>query len=103
MSNNPLNIIFKVVSYQIDNPRYILHRQTGKRFFVRHDYHAMPDKIGQRKEYAELFLTKWNKRIGKADLIYTRTFEGREKLLHARMGAMSSKFIPAAERKSIWK
>lgn len=39
----------------INNPRYILHRQTDKRFFVRHDYHTIPDEIDQRKEHVELF------------------------------------------------
>ncbi|MGP4041799.1 DEAD/DEAH box helicase family protein [Gracilibacillus sp. D59] len=87
----------------IENPRYILHRKSGKKFWVRHDYHAIPQEIGRRKEYVELFLEKWNKKVGKAEMIYTRTPEGRKALLRARIRAMSNTFISKSERKSIWK
>ena len=87
----------------INSPRYILYRKTRKRFFTRHDYHSIPDVIGQKKGHAELLVTKWKKHLGDAEAIYTRNFEGREMLLHARMCAMSSKFVPKSERKSVWK
>lgn len=86
----------------IDNPRYLLHRQSGKRLWVRHDYHAVPEEIGRKKEYVEKLLARWNKQIGSAKMIYTRTPEGRRLLLKARLKAMSSKFVKRSERKSIW-
>lgn len=87
----------------IENPRYLLHQKTGKRFFVRHDYHAIPEAIGYKKEIVESFARKWHQQIGHADVIYTRNFEGRKVLLYARMRAMSNKFIPKSERKDVWK
>lgn len=87
----------------IDNPRYILHRKSGNHFWVKHDYHAVPEEIGRKKEYAETLLKHWNKRVGNAELIYTRTPEGRKSLLKARMRAMSRKFVKKSERISVWK
>ncbi|GAA0492509.1 hypothetical protein GCM10008986_18580 [Salinibacillus aidingensis] len=87
----------------IDNPRYIIHRTSGKRFWIRHDYHAVPEEIGRKKEYAQKLLEQWKKRIGEAELIYTRTPEGRKILLKARMRAMSGQFVKRSERKSVWR
>ncbi|SES09711.1 Helicase conserved C-terminal domain-containing protein [Gracilibacillus ureilyticus] len=87
----------------IDNPRYLLHRRSGKHLWVRHDYHAIPEEISRKKEYVDIFLKKWNKRIGKGEAIFTRTPEGRRLLLKARLRATSGKFIKRSERKSIWK
>ena len=87
----------------INTPRYLLHRKSGKRFWVRHDYHAVPEEIGRKKEFAETLVAQWNKRVGNAELIYTRTPEGRRRLLKARMQAMSSKFVKKSERISVWK
>ncbi|UOQ84800.1 DEAD/DEAH box helicase family protein [Gracilibacillus salinarum] len=87
----------------IDNPRYILHRQSGKRLWVRHDYHAIPDEIGRKKEHVEIFLRNWKKRLGKAAYMYTRTPEGRQLLLKARYRAMSNKFVTKSEQRSVWK
>lgn len=87
----------------IDNPRYILMRKSGKRFWVRKDYHAIPEEIGRRKENAERFLTYWNRKIGNGELLYTRTPEGRNLLLKARMSAMSTKFVPKSKRISVWR
>lgn len=87
----------------IENPRYLLFRKSSKRVFARYDYHALPEEIARRKEYGEFFLKEWNKRIGKAELIYTRTSEGRKILLTARMKAMSAKFVKKSDRISTWR
>lgn len=87
----------------IENPRYLLYRKSGKRFWVRSDFHAVPEEIGRKKEYAEIFLAEWKKRVDQAELIYTRTPEGRKMLLKARMRAMSSKFAKKSTRKNIWR
>jgi len=86
----------------IENPRYILIRKAGK-LCKRSDYHAIPQIIGQKKEYVSYFLEEWERRVGKSDFIYTRTVEGRLKLLEARMKALSSSFIPKVERTSGWR
>lgn len=87
----------------IDNPRYIFHRTSGKMWIVRNDYHAIPDDIGRKKEYVQLFEAIWNKKIGPATAVFTRNEEGRRLLLKARVQAMSSKFVKRSERKSVWK
>jgi hypothetical protein len=66
-------------------------------------FHAVPEEIGRKKEFAETLVAQWNKRVGNAELIYTRTPEGRRMLLKARMQAMSSKFVKKSERISVWK
>ncbi|HJF33129.1 MAG TPA: DEAD/DEAH box helicase family protein [Sporosarcina psychrophila] len=86
----------------IENPRYILIRKAGK-LWKRTDYHAIPQVIGQKKEYVNFFLKEWAHRVGKADFIYTRTAEGRLQLLEARMKALSITFVPKAERTSGWR
>ncbi|MFS0645761.1 DEAD/DEAH box helicase family protein [Siminovitchia sp. 179-K 8D1 HS] len=87
----------------IENPRYILHRTSGNKRVARHDYHAIPDEIGRKKEYVELFVEKWEKKIGRACAIFTRNVEGRKLLLKARVKAMSGKFVKRSERRSVWK
>ncbi|MDL4841726.1 DEAD/DEAH box helicase family protein [Aquibacillus rhizosphaerae] len=87
----------------IDNPRYLLHRKSGKRFWVRHDYHAVPEEIGRKKEFVETLLAHWKKRVGDAELVYVHTPEGRKMLLKARMRAMSSKFVKKSERINVWR
>ncbi|NGP45944.1 DEAD/DEAH box helicase family protein [Bacillaceae bacterium SIJ1] len=87
----------------IDNPRYILHRTSGGKWYARHDYHAIPDEIGRKKEYTQLFEEKWQKKLGQASAIFTRNVDGRKILLKARVKAMSGKFVKRTERKSVWK
>lgn len=88
---------------QIENPRYILHRTSRNKWYARHDYHAIPDEIGRKKEYVQLFEKKWQKNVGQAFAIFTRNVEGRKLLLKARVKAMSGKFLHRSERKSVWK
>ena len=57
----------------IDNPRYLLYRESRSWFLKKRDYHAVPEEIGRRKEHAERFAQLWRKHIGPAELVYTRT------------------------------
>lgn len=86
----------------IDNPRYLLSRKRILRFF-REDYFAVPDLMARRKEYAEFFARQWNRRVEFADLVYTRTPEGRKVLLRARMNSFAAAFQDRSERVSCWK
>ena len=87
----------------IENPRYLLIRKSilldklGQL-----DYHAVPSRIGEKKEYAEFYAQQWKKYIGKMELIYTRNVIGRRILLKARTHSLSSHFVPSAERISRW-
>ncbi|UQZ32580.1 restriction endonuclease subunit R [Paenibacillus sp. PK3_47] len=87
----------------VENPRYLIYR-TSRRWFGRtHDYHAVPEEIGRRKEHAERFAALWKKNIGPAELVYTRTPEGHKKLLNARVKSLASMFIRKSERISAWR
>lgn len=83
----------------IENPRYVLERRSRGR----HDYHAVPFMLGKRKEDAEYFLSRWKKYLGAAELVYTRSAQGRNALIRARGLSMSRKLQPRSERVSIWK
>ncbi|WP_233505426.1 hypothetical protein [Sporosarcina sp. BI001-red] len=87
----------------IENPRYLLVRQSKLLFIQRRDFHAVPEEIGRKKEYAEFFLKQWNHHVDHARLTYTRTPEGRKELLVARLTAMSAIFVDKSERLSVWR
>ena len=85
----------------IGNPRYLVTR-TDRRRSGRQDVHAVPGFLAANKQNAERFLTRWTRRMGPAELVYTRTPEGRARLLQARGRSFSSAFVPAAERMDRW-
>lgn len=87
----------------VDNPRYILIRNTPLFKLIRKDYHPVPEIIGTKKEYAEFFAKMWTKYVGSMKLVYTRSVEGRRILLKARMGAVSAAFVDETERVICWK
>jgi hypothetical protein len=86
----------------IENPRYVLVRKSPLGWFVRKDYHPVPKALGKNKEAAEYFRKVWSLRVGPADLVYTRTPEGRRFLLTARARSMAQGFQRRAERLKIW-
>jgi hypothetical protein len=86
----------------IGNSRYLLARAKIWRMF-REDYFAVPAALAQKKEFAEMFTQQWNRHLGKVELVYTRTPEGRKLLLRARNHSLSGAFQKRAERVSCWK
>lgn len=86
----------------IKNLRYLLYRRSG-RFIKKEDYHSIPEEIGRKKEYVEIFLENWKKHMDKATYIYTRTREGRQHLLTARTRSMSAIFRKKSGRISEWR
>ncbi|KZN38462.1 hypothetical protein N480_12480 [Pseudoalteromonas luteoviolacea S2607] len=86
----------------IDNPRYLVVREGAFLGWARKDYHAVPNVIGVKKEYAEIFVRAWIKYVGSAELIYTRHAMGRESLLKAKMRAFSSTFAKDMKRVDRW-
>lgn len=68
----------------IDNPRYVIIR---KNLFNKYNYiysFACPSIIGKNKETAEIFKRYLSKLMGKYDLVYTRSEEGRMVILKCR-------------------
>jgi superfamily II DNA or RNA helicase len=94
---------FQQVLGPIENPRYMLTRNSTLVAFARIDYHAVPDIIAEKKDRAEYFIKMWKKYVGPTDLIYTRNLEGRLILVKARGHSLSGKFIKKTERLNAWK
>jgi hypothetical protein len=87
----------------VDNPRYLLVRKSQLFDVIRQqDYHAVPQLIGNRKAAAERFARLWTDQVGKCDLIYTRSPEGRKVLLKARVCSLASAFQEKTEQVSRW-
>lgn len=86
----------------VQNPRYLLLRHSPWRGLTRTDYHAVPTELGRRREDAAALLAAWQRRVGPAELIYTRNPEGRRMLLRARAHALSSALAPHSQRLSRW-
>lgn len=86
----------------IENPRYLITREGAWGKKRRVDFHAVPQILGTRKEYAELLYTKWQRRVGPAALVYTRGEDGRRLLLEARARAFSTVMAPKRERRDRW-
>ena len=60
----------------------------------------MPRGLGDRKQRAEAFLDGWHRHVGPGKLVYTRTVQGRLKLLQARV---ITAFEPGEiKRSSVW-
>jgi hypothetical protein len=85
----------------IGNPRYLVTRRArfGRR---RGDVHVVPQLLAGRREDAEQFHHAWVRRLGPADLLFTRSAEGRRVLLEARSRAFSTAFVPPGERLDRW-
>lgn len=64
-----------------DSQRYIL--STKRNNFTR--FYNVPKIFSVNKSTAEYFASVWMKKIGKVELIYTKSVEGRKELLKARM------------------
>lgn len=86
----------------VENPRYVLVRKSLLGWFTRKDYHPVPKALGKNKDAAEYFRKMWSLRVGPADLVYTRTPEGRRFLLNARARSMAKGFQRRAERLKVW-
>jgi len=86
----------------IDSPRYLLVRHGTMIGIKRKDYHAVPARIGVKKEFATVFQKAWQKYVGEADLIYTRTLETRKTLLMARARAFSASTKKYVKRTDRW-
>jgi superfamily II DNA or RNA helicase len=87
----------------VENPRYLLGRKSRLLGLNRQDFHPVPEIMGKKKDGAEFFCKMWNRYVGSASLIFTRTFEGRQTLLVARTHSLASAFQKKSERLSAWK
>lgn len=72
----------------IDNPRYVLRQKKRSFLFKNEQYFPVPEIFAKNKKSAEFFTKTWNKAVGKSELIFTRTLEGRKILLKLRFEAL---------------
>jgi hypothetical protein len=87
---------------EIGNPRHILIRHHRRGLLKQVDYHAIPDEISRSKEALKKLERAWSARLGRCEIVNTRTREGRLFLLRARVLSYSSIFKSQAKRKQRW-
>lgn len=86
----------------VQNPRYLLVRRSWLGLRRRTDYHAVPSVLAARKEGAERFAALWQEWVGRAELEFARTPEGRRLLLRARAASFAAGFQRRVDRRSLW-
>ena len=86
----------------VQNPRYLLVRNSWLGIKKRVDYHAVPAVLGARKENAERFAELWRSDVGSSKLVFTRTADGRRTLLRARATSFAAGFQRIVDRRSVW-
>ena len=83
----------------IENQRYIL--KACHKVKDQTEFFAVPSMFEKRKADAESFLRQIQKSLGKYDLIYTRSVQGRPILLEARIKALGNKQERTITRKKV--
>ena len=87
----------------IENPRFLLQRRSwlfGRRQV---DWHAVPQALGQRREWAKVLAAGWRRRIGRGVIIETRNIAGRKTLLRARVHSLSGAFGGPPDERMVWR
>lgn len=83
----------------IENQRYIL--KASRKVVDQTEYFAVPSMFERRKDDATAFLERIQKSVGKYDLIYIRSAQGRPILLEARIKALGNKQERTITRKKV--
>ncbi|MBQ6843448.1 MAG: DEAD/DEAH box helicase family protein [Agathobacter sp.] len=84
---------------EIENQRYLLVR-TG-RLRGKYDFYAVPEVFAKKKEDVESFYNCVKPYMGKYDLVYTRSENGRKVLLEARMKSIANQNNKTKARKKV--
>lgn len=84
----------------IDNPRYLLIRQSYLGRMLQVAPYAVPSDLARHKADAQAVLDGWNRYVGPAKLVYTRTVAGRQALLQARTVTLPE--ARNVRRRSVW-
>lgn len=83
---------------EIDNPRYLMF-STNKNPLSAFYCLTVPEILATKKENAQILHGHLQKLLGKYELVYTRTPEGRKKLLKARTYSLTGRSKSLAKRK----
>lgn len=73
---------------QVDNPRYLLKHSKNSFLLKKDQYYPIPENFARNKNSAEFFRKTWDKIIGKSELVFTRTIDGRNILLKLRFQSL---------------
>lgn len=84
---------------EIENQRYLLVKAGKLR--GRYDFYAVPEVFAKRKEDVELFYNCIKPYMGKYDLVYTRSENGRKILLEAKMKSIANQKNKTKSRKKV--
>lgn len=98
-----INAMEEIIS-AVDNPRYIIIRKNkflGIR--AQFDYHAVPECFGKNAKLVTYFTEQWKTHVGRAEMVYTRSLEGRKLVLKSRIHSLSAQFDPQIERLNVWR
>lgn len=88
----------------IDNPKYLLIKTSWfRRKLKLHNFFSVPEIFGVRKKECQVFLSHWNKHLGKSKLVYTRTLDGRKLLLKARLFHIHNVNSELTKKNIVWK
>ncbi len=82
-----IQVLQEVLS-KVDNPKYLLKQQTRFFFTKKEMYYPVPEVFAKNKKSADFFARIWSVKIGKSELLFTRTIEGRKILLKLRFKAL---------------
>lgn len=70
----------------IKNPRYIILRKNWMKDKIGiYNMHSVPNIFDSNKKSATLFYKNWKKYVGKSELLFSRSLEGRKLLLKAKI------------------
>jgi len=84
----------------IDNPNYLLIRQSYLGSALQIAPYAVPQGLAGKKVLAQAVQDGWNRYVGPATLVYTRTVAGRQALLKARAVTLTDARV--VRRRSVW-
>ena len=90
----------------VANPRYIIVRKSKVwKVFNQKDYHAVPEFLAKKSALANDFLMFWKEEVGDAELLFTKSYEGRKVLFLAKTKALANEFDENKEvqRVNIWR
>ncbi|MES1263550.1 MAG: hypothetical protein ABUL69_04285 [Peristeroidobacter soli] len=78
----------------LQSPRYLL--------VAKDEVFAVPRVFAERKERAESFAERWNRKVGNARLVFAHTAEGKQCLLRAKERYLASKHQLRTESRQRW-
>lgn len=88
----------------INNPKFIIIRKSKfEGIFDQHDFHSVPNCIAKKKQLVDVFYDQWKRNVGSAQLVNTRSVEGRHFLLKARAWSLLYSKLDKTDHSITWK